>query len=299
MKKLGILFFIFLFGITGCMKYTELNHLSIVNTIGIEKENNLYKVTIAVVDPNNYENEDHYEKNIYEAMGDNLTVAFNHLYLYLDKEIYIEHLETLILSNTLNHKDIDNINAYFNNKNNNRNSFTVVYTNSKIKDIVSSTTNINRLIQTNSENISLVHPLTYENYLKVLYEKKYSFIPTIRWENNELAVVGYSYFYNNKPINLLTQEENISYNILNNDIDNLNLSIENKYYSISSLDTTLTYNNDKTDITITSLIYSEEKEYIKKYNKYIKNIITHFIEKYSYFDEYTIKTYTKGETNEK
>lgn len=298
MKKIILLLFCSLF-ITGCMQYTELNHLSIVNTIGIEKENNLYKVTIAVVDPNNYENEDHYQKNIYEAKGTNLTEAFNHLYLYLDKEIYIEHLETLLLSSTLNKEDINNINTYFNNKNNNRNSFTIVYTTSKIKDLTSSTTNINRLIQTNSKNSSLVYPLTYENYLKILYEKKYSFIPTIRWENNELTVVGYTYFYNNQQINLLTQEENISYNILNNHIETLNLSIDDKYYAIDNLDTAITYNNDKTDITLTSLINLKDQEDIKKYNNYLKKIIDHFINKYSYLDQYTIQTYTKGDPNEK
>ncbi len=299
MKKIILSVLIPFFILTGCSNYTELNNLSIVNEIGIEKRNNLYHVTISVVDTNNYENDDFYNKYIYEAEGINLTEAFNNLYLYLDKEIYISHLETLLLSNTLNHTDLDHINEYFNNVKNNRNSFIVVYTDSNIKEILSSKTNINSLIETNSQNYSLVYPLTYENYLKILYQKKYSFIPTIRYTDKKITVVGYSYFYKNKHINLLSQEENFSYNIINNHINTMNLSIHKNDYFISSLDTNLQINNDTTNIHITSYIYSEEKNYIDKYNIYIKNIIDHFINKYSYYSQYKIHIYSKGENYEK
>lgn len=298
MKKILILFLSTLFILTGCTNYTELNDLSIINEIGIEKENSIYKVTISVVDTNHYENDDNYKKNIYEATGMNLTDAFNNLYLYLDKEIYIHHLETLLLSNTLNHEDIDNINTYFNNIKNNRNSFTLVYTDSSIKDVLSTDKSINSLIETNSNNYFLVYPLTYETYLKTLYEKKYSFIPTIRYTDKDLTVVGYSYFYKNKHINLLTQEDNLSYNIINNHINTINLSIDKNYYSISSLDTTLNINSNKTNINISSLIYSKDTDYINKYNTYIKKIIDNFINKYGYYKEYSINTYTKGEKYE-
>lgn len=299
MKKVFLLLiFTFLF-LTGCINYTELNDLSIVNTIGIEKIKDIYKVTISVVDTNNYENDDNYKKEITQATGNNLTDAFNNLYTSLDKEIYIHHLETLLLSSSLTYQDIDHINTYFNNRKNNRNSFTVLYTNSDIKEILESNVDINSLIETNSNNSSLVYPLTYENYLKVLYEKKYSFIPTITYSNNSISVLGYSYFYKNKYINLLTKEENRSYNILNNHINTLSLSIDNKYYLISSLDCNTQLHNTTKNILINSYIYSEEKNYIEKYNQYIKDTLDHFIDKYNYFQDYKIKLYTKGEIYEK
>ena len=299
MKKRFIILLLGFIFLTGCTSYTELNDLSIVNTIGIEKIKDIYKVTLSVVDTNNYENDDNYKKEITQATGNNLTDAFNNLYTSLDKEIYIHHLETLLLSSSLTYQDIDHINTYFNNRKNNRNSFSVLYTNSDIKEILESNIDINSLIETNSNNSSLVYPLTYEKYLKVLYEKKYSFIPTITYNKNTISVLGYSYFYKNKFINLLTKEENRSYNILNNHINTLSLSINNKYYLISSLDANTQFNNETTNIIINSYIYSEEKNYIEKYNTYLKDILDHFINKYSYFKNYKIKTYTKGETYEK
>lgn len=301
MKKWILLLIGSLFLLTGCSTYTELNDLSIVNTVGIEKVNDIYKVTISVVDTSNYENEANYKTTLYDATGKNITEAFNNLYLYLDKEIYIYHLETLLLSSSLDKSDIDKVNDYFNNIKNNRNSFLVVYTRDSISDILHLPIRINNLIKTNGNNLSQVAPLTYEKYLKNLYEHKYSFIPTITYseEKKEVNVVGYSYFYLNKFINSLTKEESLSYNILNNQVKTLTLSIDLKYYAVNTLECNIQKNNQTYDIHVDSFIYSTEKDYIKKYDTYIKNNLDLFINKYSYFDKYKISLNTKGENYEK
>ena len=51
MKKIIILSIILLPLLTGCYNYRELNNLSIVTAISIEKNNDLYKVTVQVVNP--------------------------------------------------------------------------------------------------------------------------------------------------------------------------------------------------------------------------------------------------------
>ncbi len=298
MKKIGLLIIIIFF-FTGCTSYTELNDLLIVNTIGISKEDNEYIVTIATVDTNNYRNNNNYEKIIYTEKDEKLTQAFNKLYLSLDKEIYIYHLETLVLSSTLNYQDINNINSYFNNIKNNRNSFVITYTNSNIEDILKNNTNINSLLKINSNNYSLAYPITYEKYLKNLNNDKYSFLPTINIDNNKLKVYGYSYFYNNKYINLLTEEESISYNILNNYVNSINLSINNEFYSITNIDCNDKLHSKKNIININSSVYSKEDNYVNIYNRYLKKILKNFIDKYSYYQEYKINTYTKGANYEK
>ena len=51
MKKIIILLIILLPLLTGCYNYRELNDLSIVTAMSIEKNNDLYKVTVQVVNP--------------------------------------------------------------------------------------------------------------------------------------------------------------------------------------------------------------------------------------------------------
>jgi len=66
MKKIFMII-IFIFLLSGCKSYTELNNLGVINTIGIEKNNNQYKLYASIIsDLENNKNE------IYEVSGLNI-----------------------------------------------------------------------------------------------------------------------------------------------------------------------------------------------------------------------------------
>ena len=73
MKKIIIIVLVLL--LTGCTSYTELNDLSIVNTMGIDYSDN-YKVYISVKNSKNKE-------DIFSSINSNLDKAINDIYLSL------------------------------------------------------------------------------------------------------------------------------------------------------------------------------------------------------------------------
>ena len=132
--------FIFLF-ITGCSNYNEINNVMIVDSIGIDKNNNHYIVSF-----NTYIGNDKYET--YDVRVKDLDTSFNEIYLLVNKKIYLSHLNILYLSSTLTNSDIFNIVNTFNNRDDLRGSFLVTMVNNYDKDIFK-TRNISALLNNN------------------------------------------------------------------------------------------------------------------------------------------------------
>ena len=98
MKKILIL--ILLFMLTGCSSYIELNDLAIINTLGLEKVNDNYKLYASIV---NIKDEEALEPEIetYEIEGNSLNQIVDNLSLTLNKKIYMSHLNLLIINDTI------------------------------------------------------------------------------------------------------------------------------------------------------------------------------------------------------
>ena len=122
MKKFIFLIFLILL-CSGCY-YTELNDLSIIDSIGIEKNDKDIKIVMNIVNTIDYKSEDNIETTIYESTGKNIEEAFNNFYLEINKTIYLDSLNNLLISDTLNDEDINNIvNFFIKNKENRESSF--------------------------------------------------------------------------------------------------------------------------------------------------------------------------------
>ena len=103
MKKLLIILIIIT--LTGCSSYIELNDLAIINSIGIQKDDNNYKISISLL---NEVDKDTLEPSLrlIEINNTNLNLAFEELSLNLNKQIYLSHLNLLVIDDSIKKMEI-------------------------------------------------------------------------------------------------------------------------------------------------------------------------------------------------
>ena len=73
MKKIIIIIFIFL--LTGCFNYTELNKMAIVSSIGIDKENDNYVVTVQIMNAKESDETEGSQVSVYTEKGKTILYA--------------------------------------------------------------------------------------------------------------------------------------------------------------------------------------------------------------------------------
>ena len=149
MKKIFLLFFIII--ITGCMRYTELNDLAIIKSIGIER-NNEYTLYLEIIDEVDKDNKP--KTTIKKTNGKNIQELFTNINKTINKDVYLSHIDLLILDERLNHNDYQNIFKYFINNHKLRNDFLTIMSND-IKKLLENTKydEIEKLIQNKKNNI--------------------------------------------------------------------------------------------------------------------------------------------------
>ncbi len=99
MKKLLIIPLILL--LTGCWNYRELNQLAITTGIAIDKEDNIYKVTIMIANSKKDTGSDGSitpSAAVYDGTGKTIYEAFKDTSLSVSKQIYLSHIDVLVLS---------------------------------------------------------------------------------------------------------------------------------------------------------------------------------------------------------
>ena len=97
MKKIIILTIITLL-MSGC-SYVELNDLAIASAIGIDYEDNEFKLTAQIMDIKS-SNSGMTEENtlIYEASGKTIAKAIRNFSIRYPKNVYLGHLEFLVIN---------------------------------------------------------------------------------------------------------------------------------------------------------------------------------------------------------
>lgn len=283
MKKFIFLIFLILL-CSGCY-YTELNDLSIIDSIGIEKVDEDIKIVMSIVNTIDYKSEDNIETSIYESTGKNIEEAFNNFYLEINKTIYLDSLNNLLISDTLNNEDISNIVNFFIKNKDSRNTFNILYVKeSSITDILNSNLNLKSMLMTNNKELGNTCLYSLEEFFSDNYN--YSFVPTLYFKD-KVIIDNYSIFHKYKYIGSLNKDESIVYNIINNKINKLNLNINDKYIKISNIKTII---NNKKEINIISSIDKKEN---KIYSSYLRKNINKLLKKYKIYDNYNIKINTK------
>lgn len=275
MKKIKILLIIILITLTGCLNYTELNDIGVINTIGISKTNDNYIINVNMLTPTT----NNLEKNKpYKTEAPSLNQAFDKLYLLTSKNINLSHLELLILDPKLKKEDYDNIKEFFLNRIESRNTFkTVIVENYDDKNIFKYTSEeINSLITTNTKEDGIVISKTFDEILEDILNTSISYIPTININNN-IEILGYRSIY--KEEKLLSLKESLSYNFLTNKINKCNLVDDNLNIKVDKTNTSIKINKNNITLKITSTLtnYGKIENIENIYNETIKKYLYDFV----------------------
>lgn len=280
MKKIFLILLIIYFT-TGCNSYMELNDLGIINKIGIEKENNKYKLTAAITKVTN--KNEYPEQKIITVNGLTISDIINNLSISLSKKIYLSHLDLLIINNTINQNELTEIINYFLNNNETRNDFLVITTND-INNIITNSTwqEINNLIKINlSETNKSIYTTMYD-LMNNYFQNKPIYVSNISFDR-ELKLNGITKIYHNKQINI-PNDKTIFINYILNNIKSYKLNLkcqDNKFLYLNILSSQTNTLNNNTFITNEINIIKNDcnlnKDNINKlFNNYLKNNLHEF-----------------------
>ena len=105
MKKIILLPLILLL-LTGCIKYQELNNMAIITTIGIDKKDNIYQVTLKETIPKKEENKVSSEYKYYKGQGNTIKKAIKDASNNSSKDIYLKQVQNFLITNPKYCKEI-------------------------------------------------------------------------------------------------------------------------------------------------------------------------------------------------
>lgn len=274
-----IIIFLFPLLVTGCVSYTELNELGIIDMLLIDKVNDKYVVTINMITP---KEDDLENKTTYKAINKNLDECLNNLYLSTTKRIYFSHLELLALTPNIEKKDYDEIINLFLNRVDSRNTFSTIIVNNGDKLFEFKSKDINDLININSEENTIVSIKQFDDIIKDILEINISYVPRINLED-KITIDGYQSIYEENK--LLSLDESIGYNFITNNI-NQSVFINNDigYKTINS-NTTIKIKDNKVTLNVSTNYQivtnnssiKNDKEIKKNYNNKIKSFINKYI----------------------
>ena len=128
MKKI-IISIIFLFSLTGCWNYHELNNYSIVTGIAIDKAENGYEVSVLISNtPKNETNSNDNSSKIvvYSGTGDTVFTAIKDIGLISAKELYIGHFAVLIISEDVAKEGVNPVVDLFLRESSSKKNFSIV-----------------------------------------------------------------------------------------------------------------------------------------------------------------------------
>jgi len=291
-----ILLFIVLIYTTGCVSYTELNELGIIDMILIDKINDQYIVTINMLTPKDNDLE---KKITYQSSGANLDECLNDLYLSTTKKIYFSNLELMALTTNIQQNDYKEIINLFLNRVDSRNTFSTIIIDNKEKLFEYKSKDINDLININSEENGIVTIKQFDEIIKDILEINISYVPKIKL-NEKITIEGYQSIYSQNKA--LTTKESIGYNFATNNINQAVFISNDIGYKITNSKTKTKVKNNKITLTISldyqivtnnsniknlqeieKICINEIKNFINEYlNKNNHNYFYNLIKKYDY-----------------
>ena len=288
MKYIKLIFICFLLlYTTGCVSYTELNELGIIDMILIDKKDNKYIVTINMITP---QDDDLENKVTYQSSNINLDECLNDLYLSTTKKIYFSHLELMALTTNIEKEDYDEIINLFLNRVDSRNTFSTIIVNDTDKLFEYKSKDINDLININGEENGIIFIKQFDDIIKDILEINISYIPKIRLED-KITIEGYQSIYDENR--LLSTNESIGYNFIKNNITQAVFIDNDIGYKLTNANTNIKIEDNKIKLNISTNYQivtnnsniKDKKEIEKIYNNKIKSFINAFIDnnKHNYF----------------
>ena len=271
MKKIFLLL-IFIFLLTGCNSYTELNDLSIVNTLGIDYQDNKYNLVLSTIE----RDKDNDSINVYSSNKKSLNRALNDIYLTSNKKLYLSHIDLLILTpDSINNKLNEILNNFLKD-NQYRNNFQVIIMNSDDlntffnKKIVSE--EVTNLIDINSKETGIIYKKELEEFLNDILIDNNSVLPTITFNDDILTLSSYTLIKDKKTDKVLSTDDSIILNLLNKKTERTCINDINIYHS----DIRIKTNKNKISFEIYLTTDTDDKYNIKR----LKRKILSFLEAY-------------------
>lgn len=99
----------------GCWNYSELNELAITTSLGIDKEDDKYKVSLMIANAKNAQisaKEGQSQTTVLEAEGKTLISALQNIDLKSPKQIYINHLSAIVISDKVAKEGINKVSDF-------------------------------------------------------------------------------------------------------------------------------------------------------------------------------------------
>lgn len=294
MKKLIILL-TSVFLISGC-SYTEINDLAIASSIGIDYENEEYKLTAQIMDIKSSDSGMTKESAlIYESTGKTIAKAINNFSVRYPKNVYLGHLEFIVLSKEASEKKLDDIFDYFLRAPEARTSSFVVIANEESANSIINpkneqegsfpTESLKSVLMDATKRNGTVNDITLEEFLSFYLKTGIDpVVPLIKKTENKGMTASATVIEKMIPISKnklhtpLSEKESIAYNTLNNNYDQVVIDCKYKnkdfgaliYNPKSSVEVKI--KNNQIDITVNIKFESKINEMDKKINLINKDV---------------------------
>ena len=304
--------FIFLipliFLLTGCYNYRELNDLAIISGVSISKKDDIYNITVEVVNPKKEQDTSSGKEPdyvIYEGTGNSMQEAFRNIVKESPQKLYGAQIDLLIIDEETAKEGLDEILDFFARDPEVRSEFYVVISkNSDSLKVISPLVNlssksiVNSLESTNTY-MGIANLITYHellsNYINPYIEIA---LPSIEMIGNEAIgetnlnietttssannfISNMTIFKDNKMLDYLTKEESLGYNIImgntktvliRNEYDNNEFIVNEIIESKTEMKPNIKENEITINIKGTASISEINKKIDLESNKEIKKI---------------------------
>ncbi len=226
MKKILILIS-FIFLLSGCWDYNELNDLAIIAGVGIDFEDDMYNVTFEILSTKKDGDTSGVTKAYtVSAKGKTITEAFMNNGNNMDKVAYYDHVEIVLVSEEVAKNHLDEVSEYIIRGSNFRNEiYLVVAKDSKAIDVLEATSKekpvasifISDLLKQSSKTSSAGY---YEPFTKtlgyMLTDGEDAITSMVSVRNKEIVLDGMALFKDFKLVDSLDTNLASVQNLLNN-----------------------------------------------------------------------------------
>ena len=232
MKKLIILF-LCLFLFTGCSNYHEINDLAIVSAIGLEHDEEKFKVTLELYKEVKEGNSSKEESISINGTGKTIDEAINNSSLMSETLLYFSHVQAIVIDYNYAKEGITEMMDYLS-----RNtdfsfvSYIVVSDeNNKPSDILSKKNDLENeivgkaianLFNTTEQNNSIFVSNKYYNFLTQYVNKRQDvYLPIIKVQDKKIKLSEMVVFKNDKLVKKLDMSDTETFSLLTNNTDSL------------------------------------------------------------------------------
>lgn len=314
--------------LTGCYDYKDLNTISLVTATYVDYYKDNYVITAEVINPQAPDKEVVIQAPfiIYSGTGKTIQEAYRNIAMNTSRFLYSNHLQLMLLSKNITSKNLEEIIDFYSRNPSIRTEFYVLTViNDDPLSIITpidefSSSSIVDTVNTNKKYLGTTKAFTFNDLLNSYLNPNIEIsIPAIKIINNTVdkdslsntnepkvktmyEINGMGVFKDNNLVGYLDYDETITFNYLNNDIDNSIITYkcgDDRYATLEVVDnkTSINFLNNTFNISfkISSNIndsscninYSKNYELSKfkndvtnYFNNYIENNIRNIIKKY-------------------